>query len=40
MNFFNDEFLCIPEKNLITFDKWKNEIENSDLCIIETYKND
>jgi cyclopropane fatty-acyl-phospholipid synthase-like methyltransferase len=32
------DFLCIPEKNLITFDKWKNEIENSDLCIIETYK--
>ena len=31
------DFLCIPEKNLITFDKWKNEIENSDLCIIETY---
>lgn len=31
------DFLCIPEKNLITFDKWKNEVENSDLCIIETY---
>ena len=31
------DFLCIPEKNLITFDKWKNEIEKNDLCIIETY---
>ena len=31
------DFLCIPEKNLITLDKWKNEIEKNDLCIIETY---
>lgn len=31
------DFLCIPEKNLITLDKWKNDIENSDLSIIEFY---
>jgi len=31
------DFLCIPEKNLITLDKWKNDIENNQLYIIETY---
>jgi len=31
------DFLCIPEQNLITLDKWKTNIENSGLCITELY---
>jgi len=31
------DFLCIPEKNLITLDKWKNDIMKNDLSIVELY---